>query len=341
MRLQTTHEAISVAISNKFRAWAGSNTESASQRLKTGEYFNIAHTPKFKLSNTESIFTIGSCFAREVESELIRLGIPLALDGFGVEADQFESWNPETRWGGGVPLGKLSRGALNKYSVHSMTAEVRRVLLEEKYENDGLIEIKDGLWFDPHSSGLRLATYEAAKSNRSKIYSAMSQIKHARTILLTLGLTETWTDIKTNIVMNNPLSGADLRRHKDRFVFHNYNYDEIVLELRGLIELVRNSCNREMRFVLTVSPVPLGVTFTSSDILTANCFSKSTLRTAAATISSEYSYVDYFPSYELVTYSPRHLAWKDDQLHVQENMVAHVMSKFMSVYLANEYGHFC
>ena len=110
----------------------------------------------------------------------------------------------------------------------------------------------------------------------------MSQIKHSSTIFLTLGLTETWTDIKNNLVMNNPLSGGDLRRHKDRFAFHNYNYDEIVPELRGLIELVRSKCNREMRFVLTVSPVPLGVTFTSSDILTASCLSKCTLRTAAA-----------------------------------------------------------
>jgi GSCFA family len=279
---QKTQEAIAVAISNKFRAWVGSNAESAGQRLKTEGYFHISHTPKFKLSTTEPIFTMGSCFAREVESSLIKLGVPLALDGFGVEADQFESWNAETGWGGGVQLGKLSRGALNKYSVHSMTTEIRRVLAEEKYENDGLIEIKDGLWFDPHSSGLRLATYEAAQNNRSKIYSAMSQIKHSSTIFLTLGLTETWTDVKNNLVMNNPLSGGDLRRHKDRFAFHNYNYDEIVPELRGLIELVRSKCNREMRFVLTVSPVPLGVTFTSSDILTASCLSKCTLRTAAA-----------------------------------------------------------
>jgi hypothetical protein len=77
---------------------------------------------------------MGSWFAREVESPLFKLGVPLALDGFGVEADQFESWNAETGWGGGVQLGKLSRGALNKYSVHSMSAEIRRVLEEEKYE---------------------------------------------------------------------------------------------------------------------------------------------------------------------------------------------------------------
>jgi hypothetical protein len=160
---QKTQEAIAVAISNKFRAWVGSNAESAGQRLKTEGYFHISHTPKFKLSTTEPIFTMGSCFAREVESSLIKLGVPLALDGFGVEADQFESWNAETGWGGGVQLGKLSPGALNKYSVHSMTAEIRRVLAEEKYENDGLIEIKDGLWFDPHSSGLRLATSKQLK----------------------------------------------------------------------------------------------------------------------------------------------------------------------------------
>jgi hypothetical protein len=57
---QKTQEAIAVALSNKFRAWVGSNAERAGQRLKTGDYFHISHIPKFKLSNTEQIFTIGS-----------------------------------------------------------------------------------------------------------------------------------------------------------------------------------------------------------------------------------------------------------------------------------------
>lgn len=112
------------------------------------------------------------------------------------------------------------------------------------------IEIKDGLWFDPHSSGLRLATYEAAQNNRSKIYSAMSQIKQSSTIFLTLGLTETWTDIKNNLVMNKSLSGGDLRRHKDRFAFHNYNYDEIVPELGGLTD-------EEWRHMETLRRLPM------------------------------------------------------------------------------------
>ena len=152
---QTTAEALSVALKNKFRAWYGESKEAGGERVKSSSFFHIEHTPKFELDRAQPIFTIGSCFAREVESALIRLNIPLALKDQGVEADQFESWDEKTGVGGGVPLGKLSRGALNKYSVHSMTAEIRRVLLGEQYEHDGLIEIKDGLWFDPHSSGLK------------------------------------------------------------------------------------------------------------------------------------------------------------------------------------------
>ena len=160
----------------------------------------------------------------------------------------------------------------------------------------------------------------------------MSQIRTAKTVFLTLGLTETWTDVVTGIVMNNPLGGMDLRRHKERFTFTNYGYQEVLNELEYFIALVRDTCNSDMHFVVTVSPVPLGVTFTASDIIVANTHSKSTLRAVAATISSKLSYVDYFPSYELVIHSPRTLAWKADQLHVQDGMVEHVMQEFVNAY---------
>lgn len=331
---QTTDESISIALNNKFRGWTGPNKESAESRIKTDGYMDIGISPKFKLDPSKSIFTIGSCFAREVENALLASKIPLCLDGHGVAADQFSTWDEASGWGGGVPIGTLSRGALNKYSVHSMTAEIIRVLDDEKHEHEGMIEIKDGLWFDPHSSGLKHVGYEQATKNRSQIFTAMSQIKNAETVILTLGLTETWTDISTGIVMNNPLGGADLRRHKSRFQFNNFNYSETLTELDRFISKVRERCNPDMKFIVTVSPVPMTSTWTVQDVVSANSYSKSTLRAVAAEISSSYSFVDYFPSYEIVTNSPRSMAWCDDTLHVEQKMVDHVIKHFVGAYLS-------
>lgn len=60
--------------SNKYRAWAPSQkTEnSAAARLDADEYCFIDHKPRFKINKTDAIFTIGSCFARNVEHKLVR-----------------------------------------------------------------------------------------------------------------------------------------------------------------------------------------------------------------------------------------------------------------------------
>lgn len=60
--------------------------------------------------------------------------------------------------------------------------------------------------------------------------------------------------------------------------------------------------------------------------------SKSTLRAAAETVSRTYDFVDYFPSYEMVMLSPRNLAWQEDAVHVQSDMVRRVTDTFMESY---------
>jgi len=87
-----------------------------------------------------------------------------------------------------------------------------------------------------------------------------------------------------------------------------------------------------MKFVVTVSPVPLGTTFQEADIIVSNSHSKSLLRAVAEEIKRTYDYVDYFPSYEIVMNSPRDLAWREDCLHVQWPMVQHVMQNFKQAF---------
>lgn len=326
--------ALSVASRNPARQWVGGAAgSSAKDRFDTGEYFAIRHQPKFKIRRDMRIFTMGSCFAREVENVLIQSGMPLVTKDFGIAPELFDSWDEAKGTGGGVPKGRLSRGAFNKYTVASMTHEIRRVLLDEQHEDDGLIELQSDLWFDPHAAGTRSGPYEMVRDCRRQIAAATAQIRQADVVFLTLGLVEGWVDTKTGLAMNRAPGGRPMMRLADRFNFVVPSYGEALVELEETIALIREVCNPDMHFVITVSPVPFHATFRPLDVVTANTLSKSLLRTLTDEVSSRHDFVDYFPSYEIVTNSPRELAWSEDKLHVNHRMVGHVMRSFRACYL--------
>lgn len=326
--------ALALMRGNPVRGWtSGKPGQMAKDRLTTGQFLGLDHKPKFAIDPSWPIFTIGSCFARGVENVLISRGLPLLLDGHGVPAEHFESWNDASGRGGGAAAGELSRGALNKYSVRSMAHELKRVLLGEVYPDEGMIELAPGQWFDPHASGLRLLDRETAFANRKRLWAATARIREAWICFLTLGLTETWLDSETGLAMNAHPGPAWLARMPERFRFVDYGYDATLSDMLEIVELVRTHCHPEMRFIVTVSPVPLGATFKDADVIVANSASKSVLRAVAEELFRRFDFVDYFPSYELVLNSPRGLAFEDDQLHVARDMVAAVMSRFEAAYL--------
>lgn len=325
--------ALSIMRTNPVRGWnSGKAERMAKDRLTTGAFLEVDHRAKFQIDPSWPIFTMGSCFAREVENVLMMRGLSLVTKGHGVPAEHFETWNATTGRGGGAAGGELSRGALNKYSVRSMTHELKRVLLDETYPNDGLIELAPDQWFDPHASGLRLLDRETAFANRKRLTAATATIKQARICFFTLGLTETWLDSETGLAMNAHPGPAWLARMPERFRFIDYGYDETLADMLSIIEMIRTHCHPEMRFVVTVSPVPLGATFKDADVIVANSASKSMLRAVAEELYRRFDFVDYFPSYEIVLNSPRALAFQEDQLHVARDMVAGVMSAFERSY---------
>jgi hypothetical protein len=326
--------ALSTMRGNPVRGWtSGKPGQMAKDRLTTGDFLRIEHKPKFTIDPSWPIFTMGSCFARGVENVLIARGLPLLLDGHGAPAEDFETWSETTRRGGGAAAGELSRGALNKYSVRSMNHEIRCVLLDERYPDEGLVELAPEQWFDPHASGLRLLDRERALANRRRLSAATARIKDARICFLTLGLTETWLDRETGLAMNVHPGPAWLARMPERFRFVDYGYEATLADMLEIIELVRAHCHPQMRFIVTVSPVPLGATFKDADVIVANSASKSLLRAVAEELYRRFDLVDYFPSYEIVLNSPRALAFEDDRLHVARDMVAAVMATFERCYL--------
>ena len=102
--------------------------------------------------------------------------------------------------------------------------------------------------------------------------------------------------------------------------------------LERIHRLVSEHGHPDVQILVTVSPVPLDATFTGTDIVLANIYSKSLLRTAAGEWSQGHGNVHYFPSYEIVMNSAREGAWFMDGRHVRPDMVAHIMQTFADAY---------
>jgi hypothetical protein len=89
----------------------------------------------------------------------------------------------------------------------------------------------------------------------------------------------------------------------------------------------------DLHILLTVSPVPLLATFTGRDVVIANTFSKSVLRTVAEEWAADKVNVNYFPSYEIVCNSQRDVAWQDDLRHVKAEAVNSIMDQLKRCYV--------
>jgi hypothetical protein len=59
--------------------------------------------------------------------------------------------------------------------------------------------------------------------------------------------------------------------------------------------------NDNLRIILTVSPVPLIATNSGQHVMVATAEAKSILRAVAGQLARYRPYVDYFPSYEIIT----------------------------------------
>jgi hypothetical protein len=192
--------------------------------------------------------------------------------------------------------------------------------------------LSDEIWFDPNSAGLKNLDYDTTIMNRRKISDAALQIRQAKVVFFTLGLTETWFDSVSGMSMNVTPGGDWLVRMKERFHFVDYGFADTLEQMMALIRLIREHCNPEMKFIVTVSPIPLGSTFKDLDVVVASSGSKAILRAVADELCRRFDFVDYYPSYEMVTFSPRSLAFKEDQLHVNASLVGRITEKFMRSY---------
>lgn len=281
--------------------------------------------PSFTIEADDTIYAIGSCFARNVERALEEAGKR-------VLSREFELGDV------GESLGDAAN-FFNKYSIHSVTNEIRWALERDTFPGEDVIyPMGKGRYCDPQLGMARLDfPMEKILEFRHRYLDAVASVAEADVIILTLGYVETWYDRKLDLYLNVIPPAPVIKAEPDRFEFRVLSYRDVLDGLNELYDLLVRHRTKPLKMLVTVSPVPLLATFRDMDVLLANAYSKSVQRAALDEFLLDKEGVDYFPSYEFVTLSNPTIAWsRNDFRHVSSDVVKRIMSNVITRYIGGD-----
>ena len=150
-------------------------------------------------------------------------------------------------------------------------------------------------------------------------------------VVITLGLNEVWRDNRLGRYLNAPPTVYACRREPDRYTVEISDF-AANFEALEKIHAAVTALSPKARFIVTVSPVPMGKTFSGRDVAVANTLSKSVLRVAADAFAGGHDNVDYYPTYDMISLSPRVSAYYPDCLHVADEAISAMIGMFLELY---------
>ncbi|MEX0310965.1 MAG: GSCFA domain-containing protein [Tateyamaria sp.] len=252
-------------------------------------------TPKFAVQPEHRIVTAGSCFAQHIGRALRKRGYAWT---------DFEPPLPKMTPEEGHAFGY---GVFSFRTGNIYTPAMLLQWLELAYgdrTDPGEVWEKDGRFFDPLRPVIEpggFASLQEVQDARENTYAALRKaVETADIFVFTLGLTERWRNSDTGLEYAMCPGTAAGTFDPDTHVFVNANTRQSFAALQQAIRVMR-SLNKQLRILLTVSPVPLTATASGQHVMIATQYSKSVLRAVAGMAAEKYPFVDYFPSYEIIT----------------------------------------
>jgi GSCFA family len=250
---------------------------------------------RFAINPMQKIATAGSCFAQHIARHLRARGYSV-LD---VEPPP-PGLSPEmaSKFGYGIYSGRYG----NVYTARQLKQLAEEVFGLSK-PSDSIWE-KDGRYYDalrPSVEPEGLSTPEAVADQRKHHLAQVRELfTEAEILVFTLGLTEAWVHRASGTVF--PTAPGTIAGKFDRlkYEFRNFSFMDVYNDMCAFFDIVKAE-NPGLRFLLTVSPVPLTATATGRHVLYATTYSKAVLRAVAGQLYQERDDVEYFPSYEIIT----------------------------------------
>lgn len=315
----------------------GCDAEPARPRVnRLWSYYNehkaLTFEPRPLIAPGTRVFTMGSCFAVEIRRRLKELGYTVFPD-YGSLA-----FDPSRQKVGSLP----ARENLNHYHSFAIRQEIEKAFGLWRQDDDDYWRVENSAIDEPLFDGAvcqdpyRRLVFGRTPADLQEVTARLddvirSGLEAADVYILTLGLIEVWRNKSSGLVAcMNPGYGGGGGVTESEFV--NSGFSENYDNMRRAIELLFEHFP-ERQVVLTVSPVPLGATFTDADVFVANMESKSTLRAVAGQLAAEFDRVHYFPSYEICQMGN---PFSPDGRHVRPDVVAMIVATFLRMFGAAE-----
>ena len=290
---------------------------------------------QIELTQDDRIITAGSCFAQHI-------GKALKSRGFNwYDAEPPPQWKKSKvlslpnnlfdadahHYGYGI----FSFRTGNIYTTGLLRQWVDWALGHEPVPDETWTN--DNRFYDPFRPVIEPDGFASAEEVRVSRMGTVEAVKRAiqncTVFVFTMGLTERWLNDDTGVEYPMCPGTAAGRFDAGRHMFDNMSYPQVREAMEDVIHKVC-AVNPNCRFLLTVSPVPLTATAGDKHVLVATIYSKSTLRAVAGDLAEEYDFVDYFPSFEIVSSFPyRGIFFDPNMRTVTPEGVSHVMTHLL------------
>jgi|GEM_PF-2605508 len=263
------------------------------------DHLGIDLRPYFDLQPDDRLLVLGSCFARDSMHGMLQRAIGRL--------------SKQDREPLGAQLG-------HKYNAPSLLQALRWAR-QQSFNDDLLIELSDGDWFDGHLHPVSHQPSKEAALQRhvAALQALTNDLQQATIAVLTFDNIEYFVDCHSDAILNTPPPIDLIDDFSARFTFHRASAEETQRDIKSICgELWK--ANPALRIITAVSPIPIDATFSGDDILVANQLCKSTLLVALQTVVREFAAQDrpiqYCPTYELITLQPqRDQVWRERDLN--------------------------
>lgn len=284
--------------------------------------------PRFRISQNARVGTAGSCFAQHISRSISAAGFNYFVTEKGdMLAEQERATNN---------YGTFSARYGNVYTTLQLLQ-----LFDEAFGMRTPIESAwvrpDGRFVDPYRQQIQpdgFASEEAVLADRGEHLKAVRRLFEDTDIFVfTLGLTEAWRCKQDGSVFSAAPGVVGGAWDPLRYEFINLDLEQTYQALENFLDKF-HAINPTAKVLLTVSPVPLIATYEPRSVLVSTVYSKSVLRVAAEKAFKMFDWVDYFPSFEIITASSSGgLYYEADYREVNMRGVSHVMRSFMRHYI--------
>ena len=248
----------------------------------------------FQITSKDKIVSFGSCFSSKIKEICDKLELNY-LKKNDLSEKHIDKINLEKKTNFSLNYGNIYTSKhflqLIKRVVGTHT-NLPRIIVDNKNRKRNSFRSNILSYYD--NKALR-------DDDQNHLKNISSLIKEANILVFTVGLTEHWIDNDTLYCLPQVPGCGVGDFDKNKFKFLNSELFEVVDEILESIDLIKK-INKNIKFILTLSPVPLVATYSNLSAVEANIYSKTLLRQAISFVQKEnLTYVDYFPSYEIMT----------------------------------------